>query len=371
MLELSREERLLLLACTPDAGGETDARLAALVRDEPDWAFILWRAETYQTLPLLRHHLERLGLLDSVPVLVSNYLAGWTALSRARSRAQYRELGVLLAALRDAGIDHYLMKGAAIAALAYPDPLLRPMQDLDIMIRPEDAWRVQRLVYALGYRHGVFVPATGRFHHLFRRITRRSLRGKHALHSVTKVCSVPPPVPPERVPDAWRARQLKSAFAPDGSFRIPVFVDFHVSLSAGMALADVWRGAVAADILGQRVIVQSPTAMVWFSAARLYLEAFERNTLKLQMLGDLDALLKRCGDAVDWAELLTIADRYGLRPALFYVLGQLRESFGAPVPEAVLALLMPDPRAPPLPADFGDIAPKLLSRPVLNRLALA
>jgi hypothetical protein len=371
MIKLSTEETLLLLGCRPLLRPADDLRLARLVERGLDWGFVLWRAETYQILPPLLGHLRRLGLDAAVPDYVLAYLDNWSALSEARSVEQFRELGRLLGLLEEMEADHFVMKGAAIAALAYPDPLQRPMQDLDIMIRPQDARRVQKAMYAVGYRHGVFDPASGRFHHMFRRITRRGLEHKHALHSFTKVVRVPDPCPRDLAPSAWQRRQLKGAFNEDGTLSIPVFVDFHVNLSPGMDLDDAWRGATSRTLLGQPVRVQSATAMLWFSAARLYREAFEHRTLKLQMLGDIDALVAVRGDEIDWSELLLMADRYGLRPPLYYVLGQAAQLCGTPVPPRLLEALAPSQRDVPAENDWGDIVPQLLTRPVVNRFQLA
>ena len=56
-----------------------------------------------------------------------------------------------------------MVKGPDIALLHYPDPLLRPMTDVDLMINPADAARVQRIMFQLGYRHGLFDPSNGKW----------------------------------------------------------------------------------------------------------------------------------------------------------------------------------------------------------------
>jgi Uncharacterised nucleotidyltransferase len=371
MVQLTKEESLLILTCRISLGKDDEARVARIVRNSPDWSFLLWRAETYQTIPLLQYHVQRLKLEDALPDEVTSYLQNWTALSQARSREQFRELGRIVQALQRLGIDHFLMKGAAIASTVYPDPLLRPMQDLDIMIQPRDAWRVQRAIYRLGYKHGVFNSQDGRFTPLFRKITSRSLRLKHALHSVTRTVRVPSLVPTRLIPLAWRKRQLKSFVHEDGTISIPIFIDFHVNLSAGMALSDVWRGVKEQLILGQLVKAQSPTSMLWFSAARLYNEAFEHGTLKLQMFGDIDAILRAHQDELDWAELLVMAKKYKIEPALYYVLTQAKRLNGSPIPAGVLSLLEPSQLKKPADQDWGDIIPKLLSRPLVSNFEFA
>jgi Uncharacterised nucleotidyltransferase len=198
---------------------------------------------TFQTIPLLNFHLKRLALTASVPDFIGAYIENWTSLSEARTREQFREIGRIINTLQRAGIDHFLLKGVALASTTYHDPLLRPMQDLDIMIYPREAWRVQRTIYRLGYKHGVFNPQDGRFTALFRRITPRSLRKKHAIDSVTRIIRVQSPIPGRLIQPGWRNRQIKSFVYDDGTIAIPIFVDFHINLFAGMELSDVWRGA--------------------------------------------------------------------------------------------------------------------------------
>ncbi|KRQ15348.1 nucleotidyltransferase family protein [Bradyrhizobium manausense] len=371
MVQLTPEETLLLLSCRVTLTKAEDAHFAAVVNSSLDWPFVLWRAETYQTVPLMAFHLQRMKLLNAIPSFIAEYIHNWSSLSQARSREQFRELGRLVNALKKIEVDYFLLKGVALANTVYPDPLLRPMQDIDIMIQPRDAWRVQREAYRLGYKHGVFNPRDGRFTPLFRKITWRSLREKHALHSLTKTTRVPSPVPAKLIPLAWQKRQIKSYSSDDGAVAIPIFVDFHVNLFPEMSLSDVWRGAGERTLLGQSVKVQSPTGMLWFSAARLYQEAFQHGTLKLQMFGDVDGLLTTCKEKLNWAELLAIAKKYHIAPSLYYVLSQAQRLGSGSVPDAVLTLLKPDQQRQPDQGDWGDVVPKLLSRPIVNEFEYA
>ncbi|MGF9691617.1 nucleotidyltransferase family protein [Rhizobium sp. 0TCS1.26] len=371
MVQLSREETFLLLTCRPYLSGADDQRLMRIVAEEPDWSFILWRAESYQTLPVCLHHLRRLDLGYAVPQWVIAYMTAWSQLSRARSEVQFKQLGELLAHFRGADIDHYLFKGPMMSALLYPDPALRPMQDIDLMVRAADVRRVQRELYALGYQHGVFNPADGVFTHMFRKITPKTMEHKYALHSVTKVEEIRPALDVSLIAPEWRMRQIKSFVKDDGTVRMPVFIDVHFSLGEGMDEADVWRGTGRRRVLGREVPSQSLTTALWFSAARVYYEAFQHGTLKLQMLGDIDALLRMHGSEIDWPQLLAIASKYRFSAAIFYVLEQVRRLFDAPIPMQVLVLLLPDPTRQPDPADFGDILPKLLSRTVVTDIELA
>jgi len=366
MPNLSPEESLVLLTCRPYLVSKERARLVGLVDGVRDWTYLLWRAEQYRMLPLLQHHLKAGGALNRVPEMIQVYIARWVTLSQIRSRQQLQELARVTAALTAAGIDYFLLKGCGLAVLYYDDPLLRPMQDLDFIVRHEDVVRTQRLLFQLGYEHGIWDSDSATFTRTRVRLTRRRITESIEIPPFTKLIPMPSPLRALDVPLHWRQQHIKCAIDADATLTMPVFLDVHTNLSVGLGLEDVWRGAEMHDIGGVPVRVQSPTAMLWFIAARLYLEAFIYNTLKLSMLGDVHTLLYKAGDRINWAELLAVSYKYGMRPALFYVLAQIRKLTTYEVPLEVLALLRPDSKDIPLENDFGDILPKLLSRPVLT-----
>jgi hypothetical protein len=62
------------------------------------------------------------------------------------------ELEVVLAALTEAGLLTILLKGAALAYTLYPDPALRPMSDLDLLIHPQDLKQAVQVIQSMGYR---------------------------------------------------------------------------------------------------------------------------------------------------------------------------------------------------------------------------
>jgi hypothetical protein len=44
-----------------------------------------------------------------------------------------------------------VLKGAALAHLVYPEPLLRPMRDIDILVRAEEVYRGYALLPQIGF----------------------------------------------------------------------------------------------------------------------------------------------------------------------------------------------------------------------------
>lgn len=87
--------------------------------------------------PYLIACLERVHLSDQVPGGVRDQL---TAIRRANGMAHLLRLRALrgaLAALDNAGIPVVVLKGMALAHLVYSEPTLRPMQDIDLWLPPD------------------------------------------------------------------------------------------------------------------------------------------------------------------------------------------------------------------------------------------
>jgi hypothetical protein len=371
MLRLSREDSVLLLTCRGHLQRQEEERLQGLVREDVNWAYIAWRAENNRTIPLLEYHLRRLGAFDVLPAPVKAYVERWTVMSRLRSALEFRNLGRILDALDQEGIPCFLVKGPDLALLYYPEPLLRPMTDVDIMIRAADAWRTQEVMFALGFRHGIFDPSSGGWTDDRKPLGQEMFRDTYALPVFVHIEKVEAPFPADALPAKLRHRHVKAYIGSNNVMHIPIFVDVHFNLSVGIDEEDIWSGVRLANALGRVVRVHSPTGAVWFLAARLYHEAFLYNSLRLLMLGDLHCVLHNQINDIDWAEVAAIAYKYEMRPALYYVLSQVRHLFGIDIPTGFLDLIRPDQKEIPLQHDWGDIVPKLFSIPSLHRVELA
>ncbi len=72
--------------------------------------------------------------------------------SVARSLALRHELERLETAFSRSRLAYLPLKGAALAWTVYPDPALRPMNDLDLLAQPSDLLKAVRAAQAIGYR---------------------------------------------------------------------------------------------------------------------------------------------------------------------------------------------------------------------------
>ena len=129
-------------------------RLAAEVVgwDDAAWEAARWAIQVHGIAPLLHYSLAdgpAAGVLH--PRLLA-YLAQQRQRSGERVALLLGELAELLAACRDADITVLPLKGALLATRYYPEPALRPMNDLDLLVHPPDEARLLSLLERLGYR---------------------------------------------------------------------------------------------------------------------------------------------------------------------------------------------------------------------------
>lgn len=116
------------------------------------WDRLIAAAEWHGTGPLLWDGLRRAGQDGEVPGAEAADLREHLREVTARNLHLLHELDRVLAVLASAGIEAVLLKGAALLSVAYRHPGLRPMADLDLLVRPADLAGALAAVEGLGYR---------------------------------------------------------------------------------------------------------------------------------------------------------------------------------------------------------------------------
>ncbi|MCP4539161.1 MAG: nucleotidyltransferase family protein [Chloroflexi bacterium] len=141
--------RLLALCARAECNVTHYDQLARQVAQLTEWGGVPTQAESHGMAPLLYVHLKAAGV--SLPSSVRRELQGLYLRHRHANQVRTRVLRDVLTAYDDAGIQVLIIKGAVLSHLVYPEPGLRPMGDLDILVPTSDLWRAQRLLAALGF----------------------------------------------------------------------------------------------------------------------------------------------------------------------------------------------------------------------------
>ena len=99
-------------------------------------------------LPLLYHNLLVHGVTGpDIERLKEEYVRTW-----CDNELLFHQTAVLLGSLQAQGIETIVLKGAALASLFYRDSGLRPMTDIDILVRPDSAQAAMKVLRETGWR---------------------------------------------------------------------------------------------------------------------------------------------------------------------------------------------------------------------------
>ena len=149
---------LALCARWPGHPGQY-AQLRRHAQAGPDWDAVPIYAEAHGLVPLLYAHLQAAGV--TLPPHAKQQLQGYYVQHAHATRVRAQVLADILERFKAAEIDVLILKGAAIAHLIYPQSVLRPMRDIDILVRAADVYRAYALLPEIG-----FIPPPGAHHGL-------------------------------------------------------------------------------------------------------------------------------------------------------------------------------------------------------------
>lgn len=308
-----------------------DAFLSALLRVEfggsppdpgpppcPDWEAAAQRALALGIAPLIHAIVEaRPGIAapeGPARRLAGSYAKAWAANARTLAR-----LGELLAAFEREGIRVILLKGAHLAFLAYRDIGMRPMVDVDILLREDDLPAAERLLAGSGYAPRAHVPQAYDF------------LGDDA-----------PSL--DAAPLSARYRERHHHLHPLGSARGLRLLDVHrsivsPSLPFSIDAAGLWRRAETRLLEGRKAEVLCPEDAVLCAA--LHASASNRfRASGLKSLCDIAALAAG-RRAPDWSALCARTREWNAGRFVYSALLLAADICGAQIPTAALDSMRP------------------------------
>ncbi|HVC34848.1 MAG TPA: nucleotidyltransferase family protein [Chloroflexota bacterium] len=136
-----------VLACC--AGQAGDDQLSRSLDGFTDWSALQTAAEAHGLGPLVYARLKAADV--ALPPAAWRALHGLYLRHRHANGVRLSALRQVLVALDAAGISPFVLKGAALAHLIYSEPGLRPMGDLDLLLKRSDLERARHVLLELGF----------------------------------------------------------------------------------------------------------------------------------------------------------------------------------------------------------------------------
>ena len=128
------------------------------------WESLVHESETHGTAPLLYKHLEHIGFI--LPDGNHRILRSLYQRCRFSNNIRNTASAEILDCFKQENIANLVVKGIALANSIYSDPGLRPMRDIDILLRGTDLEKAKLILLDLGYRQQRMADIPDDYYHL-------------------------------------------------------------------------------------------------------------------------------------------------------------------------------------------------------------
>jgi hypothetical protein len=321
--------KTVLIRCTrvelsPD---DRQAIKNVLARDVA-WDALLKQAAWQRLSGLVAYHLMSPELRALVPPQVQQMLRQIRYNNLARNMLLQKSLAELLTDFLKEEIPVIVLKGSALLENVYGSIDLRPMGDLDIMVRPEHLYRAEAIAFRHGYIH---------------------LTGPHIKVETVDTCHHLTPLRHPRK-------------------QIVLEIHHHILSPTDPCrfdLEELWTRARQVTISGIKALALSPEDQLIHISIKFLLDRRYLSKSALGQLCDVSEVIRYFGDSLDWGLIEKTSQENRISRGLSFVLYTCRYLLQAPVPADVLDRL--------LPGDFDPaLAEMFIRRRVLDtRLWLA
>lgn len=300
-MKVTSEAAFLTLSCR-DSSLASDRTLTETARSVSDWDNAVSISASHCILPQVMRVVSDLKGTGIVPEGVVSRLRDLTHTDvalQARLRIALKEM---LPVIRENGAEVIVLKGPAIAQLLYERPGERTYKDLDLLCREEDYGKVWEALTSLGYRTtaGPTLPA---------RKAEQETHFERKFHH------------------------------PDGLARVDVHPDAMKLGVRPRHADDLWKRAVPTMLEGEPTWVLSPDDQLLTLCVHLHRHGF----IRLIWFKDIDLLLRRHGDDLDWDMIRADARAEGSESSLWYSLMLTRKLLGTPLAPETEKSFRPNP----------------------------
>jgi len=299
-MKLSPENEFIIKLLTSFFG-----RGALEIEEGPPWSLLDWNkmiaiGKHQNLLPIFYQVLSRQGFWEDFPAQEREKLEDsfWdhTALTLLYDDA----LRVVLKSFQQKGVPSIILKGVSIALEFYHPRESRPYTDLDILIKESDFDKAKKILMELGFR--ISNPEGEGIRRKYFNSVSFSKTAAHQidldLHWETFLIS-------------WNER---------------AFLGSH----------KVWENIRWIECSGLRLPVLQPYMLILYLALHF---ALHHHFGKLLSLCDLDRIIGKSGDKIDWDELIQEAIAAKIKKPTYYSLRLARDLLKTEVPEGVFKAL--------------------------------
>jgi hypothetical protein len=312
-LNFSSEDKLLLYCSRVSMDEDIELKIKEILDGILNWDYMVKYSVRQGISPLLYWNLSKINHGKAVPHEVKKSLEKMYYSNLAQNMLLYDELSKILRTFKKADIDTIVLKGAFLAEEIYRNIGLRPMSDIDLLIKEKDLHKAKKELVELNYFATVIFPT--KLHEQQHRI----LSGELSFVHQDKKCVID---------IHWDIQPLEYSYKVDaGKF---------------------WNNAKPIKIAGVEALTFAPENIL----QHLCLHVHKHITLSiafsyappvkpLRDYCDIAEVTKHYENTINWNYLLQSSKDHEIEEPIFQGLTIAKEYFGAFVPENILNALKP------------------------------
>jgi hypothetical protein len=307
-LNISFEDRLLLFCARTSMNGNITRKAKEILNDCLDWDYIVESSISHRISPLLYLNLSRINEGDYIPTEVMATLKKLYYKIAVRNTLRYDELSKVLKTFNDVGIGVIVLKGAFLAEAIYKNIGLRPMNDIDLLIKKVDLQKVRKELVQLRYVLGIIYPT--KWHEKFYGQMQTELGEEIPFMNHDKKV---------RIDVHWDIQPPQNPFQID--------------------INKFWENAQPIKIAGVETLVFAPEDLLQHLCLHLDKHLVNRGTIDYKSYGDIAEVIEHYEEKINWNYLIQSSKNYGIEEPIYQGLYLVNKYFGAVVPTDVLEAL--------------------------------
>jgi hypothetical protein len=308
-LNLSSEDKLLLYCSRVEMDEKIKHKVNEILDEVLNWNYIVECSVRQGISPLFYWNLKKVNNGKDVPSEVVKSLEKMYYDNLARNMLLYNELNKILKALKNACIDVIVLKGAFLAEEIYKNIGLRPMSDIDLLIKKKDLEKAEKELAKLTYFATTMIFPT-------------KLHEKYQIELAN-----------ELLPFVHETKKIVIDIHWD---ILPLQISYNVDINK------FWENAKSVKIAGTEAMTFAPEDILQHLCLHLdkhfnYIVAPPAKPLRDYC--DIAEITKHYKETIDWKYFLKKSKSYRIEKPIFQGLYIANKYFGALIPENVLSEL--------------------------------
>jgi hypothetical protein len=148
---MRKEDKFIFAISRAILNKEDSDFIGNLLKEKLDWSYILERSKREAVSPFIYYHLNNAHYNDAVPRSIWEEFKAIYYNNSLRNTILCEEAKRILIIFNEENIKAIILKGIFLAQNIYKNIALRPMSDIDLLIKKEDLARANTILTSLGY----------------------------------------------------------------------------------------------------------------------------------------------------------------------------------------------------------------------------